>query len=622
MSGKSRSIYERLGLPDEPAPVFDYNKSVFDQDNWQDQSSYKPPTPPRDLTPDRDIELPAIIIMPQHSRTLVDADQNAPASVDEEEAQEDELMEDEDVVKALTPKKSGKKSSKKQKAGDREEIGEIDELADEEEENIDPKSKPKKRKKAVNTDNNNNTLASASGPNTRKKRATARKTQERMVEEENDNDTNNDEPISKKPKKAAGTAKASKPTASDLEAAKKLTFQVPTLGGFNKRLLVPTDCDYEDVLDMIHEVVGCSEIQKKPQLEYKMGGPRTKADPVEFGSQHDWEILVKDSTGSKKVLPNFYIQLFPSNYIDSLRQHLESVNKPSGKTKASSTNLFVRSTTGKSKNSKKKEKEELKLPLMKFDGSSNMDDGPDIKSNSAERVDDDLDDKEVMRAVYKELRGHLAKCARCGKEESCKIDRNAQHVNPTHNQLWTWSSAIFHKQPGVTLDTPPKTDMFSAFYPQTRDHICSRSNSSHASINSAPAPSTPVTNVRHMMEAFTPLITALAGCQHASSVSPPSVPSRAAVAALSSSLVSPSTIVHTELDVFLRNLHEHHPKRSLDLLIDRFTNNGFYSVYELSSLKPKDLTGSLYDMKLGNTPFLLQQAKDKVEHCKQLNNVQ
>jgi hypothetical protein len=44
----------------------------------------------------------------------------------------------------------------------------------------------------------------------------------------------------------------------------------------------------KEVLEIMHDVIGCTDVCRKPNLLYKLASAPLKADPITLGSVEDW----------------------------------------------------------------------------------------------------------------------------------------------------------------------------------------------------------------------------------------------------------------------------------------------------------------------------------------------
>ncbi|KIK93140.1 hypothetical protein PAXRUDRAFT_789413 [Paxillus rubicundulus Ve08.2h10] len=87
---------------------------------------------------------------------------------------------------------------------------------------------------------------------------------------------------------------------------------------------------------------------------------------------------------------------------------------------------------------------------------------------------DDIEDDgmvEKEKKALEELKNVLWQCQLYGPSKLCKIDRTGQHVNLTSQQHRGWSVALLRvikatETHGVTLKSPPKSDLFVNFHSQ------------------------------------------------------------------------------------------------------------------------------------------------------------
>ena len=51
---------------------------------------------------------------------------------------------------------------------------------------------------------------------------------------------------------------------------------------------------FEEALEIMYDVIGCSDVHQKPNLAYKLASAPSKADPITLGSAEDWKGCLED----------------------------------------------------------------------------------------------------------------------------------------------------------------------------------------------------------------------------------------------------------------------------------------------------------------------------------------
>ncbi|KAJ7200189.1 hypothetical protein GGX14DRAFT_400871 [Mycena pura] len=200
---------------------------------------------------------------------------------------------------------------------------------------------------------------------------------------------------------------------------KKIVFMIPeaaTEG--NQRVSVKSSTFFDDVVELMHETIGCVGVERKPTLAYKFSTAIKSASTINLRTNNDWEGLVADVLAKMKTKKDISINIsvLPENYMLSLR----AKNKKKTVT-----------TTGKRK-------------------------GED---------DDDEDVEAGEKKVLSELEAEYRKCVRCGPSVMCKIDRGGNHVSLSFPQRRAWAVSLACGTKGVTKTTPPVAGaLFSMFH--------------------------------------------------------------------------------------------------------------------------------------------------------------
>lgn len=93
------------------------------------------------------------------------------------------------------------------------------------------------------------------------------------------------------------------PFPTDNSTSLKIILLIPTASeeGAYQRVSIEPDMSYTDLLETIHEVVGCVTTTRKPLLSYRFSSSTAKSDAVMLSSQLDWDGCLEDlATAEKK----------------------------------------------------------------------------------------------------------------------------------------------------------------------------------------------------------------------------------------------------------------------------------------------------------------------------------
>ncbi|KDQ52784.1 hypothetical protein JAAARDRAFT_210431, partial [Jaapia argillacea MUCL 33604] len=207
------------------------------------------------------------------------------------------------------------------------------------------------------------------------------------------------------------------------------------------------DADFKTTLDLIHETIGCKDVAQKPELSYKLSNASAKAPTFNLRVEGDWEGCLESveqaEAGKKKggtALSVPVMIIVPEIYLLSLCSH-------TSKRKAPQTVSSVGGKRGRKK----------APALIDLDNDYSDDLGDDDGG-------DDEDLLEQEQKMLESLENTLSTCQKCGPSLYCKIDKSGQHVALSMNQRCGWAMSLALNTHGVTLHSPPKSPLFSAFH--------------------------------------------------------------------------------------------------------------------------------------------------------------
>ncbi|KAK7460555.1 hypothetical protein VKT23_009275 [Stygiomarasmius scandens] len=232
----------------------------------------------------------------------------------------------------------------------------------------------------------------------------------------------------------------------------KLIIVIPTNEGPNERRTwdnAEDSLDFEELLTIVYEAVGCENVTRKPKLSYKLETAAAKACPTRLGSQADWDGCIEEVVRmqrKKKDSVKVTIHI-PDDYLDALKKKKQDKGKGKTGTKSS----------GKGSSSRKNA---ATLNLDKL--SSDEVDEDDVDAEDGSESDEGSVAKE--KRIMKKLVLRYTNCAMCGPGKACKIGKNKKHIPLTMNQLQAWAKALALKMKGVTEAIPPRYEMFDIFH--------------------------------------------------------------------------------------------------------------------------------------------------------------
>jgi len=123
-----------------------------------------------------------------------------------------------------------------------------------------------------------------------------------------------------KPKPAATKTKASSTTVAKTPASKKSTyelpdrwssfhcnylsllkhhatdiaFHIPRMGSSSQQKSISSDISFTMALDIIHGVIGCADVARKPELSYRLANAPVKSLAIDLSTDKDWEGCIAD----------------------------------------------------------------------------------------------------------------------------------------------------------------------------------------------------------------------------------------------------------------------------------------------------------------------------------------
>ncbi|KAJ7502309.1 hypothetical protein B0H11DRAFT_1907421 [Mycena galericulata] len=179
-------------------------------------------------------------------------------------------------------------------------------------------------------------------------------------------------------------------------AAIALILMVPEVSSEgSQRVSIKSSMSFTDAVEVMHEVIGCTSILRKPTLAYKLSTAKQKDPTIHLRTQEDWGGLITDVSlriKAKKDL-TVAISVLPDN---------NAAPKKKGK-------------------------------MTTIDLDNDDDEGED---------DDDEGVVAGEKQALTELEAEYKTCARCGPSHLCKIDRSGNHVHLTFPQRRAWAVSL------------------------------------------------------------------------------------------------------------------------------------------------------------------------------------
>jgi hypothetical protein len=197
----------------------------------------------------------------------------------------------------------------------------------------------------------------------------------------------------------------------------------------SQRVQMPLDTSYDDALETIYDTIGCASVTRKPELTYRLSCSAAKASHINLMGSDDWDGCKEDVEAAEKkkkekvsvnimvpeIVSNFHSCMFQFQSLLTFEKYLASMHAHKSKTTAS-TKVSAKGKKGK--------------PVL-----MNLDDDED-----EEAVAEEL--KEQEEVCLSQLEKALSRCAKCGDDKRCKIDKMGNHVHLTFQQLRSWALSL------------------------------------------------------------------------------------------------------------------------------------------------------------------------------------
>jgi len=271
-----------------------------------------------------------------------------------------------------------------------------------------------------------------------------------------------------------------------------------------------------------------------------------------------------------------------------------------------------------------------KITLMDLDNDGEDDDAGD----------DSILDKE--QKFHEQLEKLLTRCQLCGPTKFCRISRNGEHVNLTFQQRRGWVAALVvlfcyytlvesdclqfdqaHGMHGVTLQTPPHSDLFADFHGLAAAKKRDMPEPANPTVT---APLTPTMMMPPYMfpspwyaQPSIPYANPPAGFPMMPQIAPGGL-FRAEKHDLPSSDPPDEASLepYPEIDAFLDRIEINNPKRKLTNYKDLFEFHDYYNVDDIADITLERLTANPFNMTHGNAEFLLKEIRKEMKRVNQI----
>ncbi|KAJ7431853.1 hypothetical protein B0H11DRAFT_1887117 [Mycena galericulata] len=331
----------------------------------------------------------------------------------------------------------------------------------------------------------------------------------------------------------------------------------------SQRVSIKSSMSFADAVEVMHEVIGCTSILRKPTLAYKLSTAKQKDPTVNLRTQDDWGGLITDASLKIKAKKDLTVAIFvlPDNYMFSLRAKNKKNAAPKKKGKMTTIDL-----------------------------DNDDDEGED---------DDDEGVAAGEKQALTELEAEYKKCARCGPSHLCKIDRSGTHVHLTFPQRRAWAVSLACGTNKVTKTTPPQSELFSMFHGKAKGV-------------SPPAPAAYPPNPWYQQMPMAPLGFGMPGFPGYHPPAPPPAPPHHPM--LSSDPPDDATAYPSVID-FIETLIAKSPQREgLRAVGDILDSLHFFDINEIQDLTSDELGSDKYgNILVGDAQYLLKQVKSEVK---------
>ncbi|KAK1221283.1 hypothetical protein PQX77_015913 [Marasmius sp. AFHP31] len=356
-------------------------------------------------------------------------------------------------------------------------------------------------------------------------------------------------------------------------------LRVATAKGSSARREIPCNTDWDDACEIIHDAMGCENIPIKPSLTYRLANWTTKTLSSSLNDESDWDGCVKDVRAyQSKKKDHLTVQIGTTDqYLKSFAVALKKKKSHGGSSTAAAGSSNTRNRRGKV----------VDEPIL------------DLLTDPADKDDDEMDDEGGSTSIMEleqqwavRLNTKYAKCQLCGPKVMCKIGWDNNHHHIKHAQSSAWTNALALRMAGVTLDTPPKTDLFAMWH---------KSLHKPSSIPLV-APPLPVLTQSGPSETLTSTPMVATAALLAKTMNNTSSASPAKSTGQSS---DGGEREYPNIVSFIAELHTKQPQRNLDLYGDVFGHQDLYCIDELADMSVKELMADEFGLSFGNAKYLL-----------------
>ena len=72
----------------------------------------------------------------------------------------------------------------------------------------------------------------------------------------------------------------------------------------SKRVCLTIPLSFDEVLDVVHKIIGCADVARKPNLAWKLSTSAQKVKPIDLCSDEDWAGCLEDVAAAERKKKN------------------------------------------------------------------------------------------------------------------------------------------------------------------------------------------------------------------------------------------------------------------------------------------------------------------------------
>lgn len=91
----------------------------------------------------------------------------------------------------------------------------------------------------------------------------------------------------------------------------------------NQREMLTHAATFSEGLEIIHETIGCTEVEKKPTLSYKLSSATQKSEAINLASESDWQGCLEEvAQAQAKKKETVAVKILVTEQVGARRSHL------------------------------------------------------------------------------------------------------------------------------------------------------------------------------------------------------------------------------------------------------------------------------------------------------------